>query len=292
MRRTLAAVVVGMGLIALPLLGQELHQLIEDGLSIFLNDQVVVDSRAELEQAIVSLVAAVDIDPTNAEVLDALSQCFYTLADVYEADEDAKKDAYTRGWHYGEMSLRLAPGFDEAEDERGFAAAVQLVCDVAALQWTYSNWSRYDQFDILGAIFRNDTAKLRAIIERAIEVDPSYVAGAPYRSIAAYYASLPRLFGQDLDLALSYLCNVVDSTLCEDCETCPTKMDPVCDAFFGNRVFYAQFYLIPSEKWEQASDVLVGVIGGDAGEIYPFHNALNQQRAQALLDEQVLPNLP
>ncbi len=291
MRRTLAAMVVGVGLLALPLMGQQLDQLIEDGLSIFLNDQVVVGSRAELEQAIVALTAAVDLDPTSAEVLNSLSQCYYTLADVYETDEDAKKAAYTEGWHYGEMSVRLAPGFGETEDEDGFEAAVQLVDDVAALQWTYSNWSRYDQFDILGAIFRNDTAKLRATIERAIEVDPTYVAGAPYRSIAAYYASLPKLFGQDLDLALSYLCNVVDSVECQACEACPVKMDPICDAFFGNRVFYVQFYLIPSERWGQARDVLEGVIEEDAGDIYPFHNVLNQQRARTLLDEQVLPNL-
>lgn len=292
MRRTVTAVVFGVCLFALPLAGQQLHQLIEEGLSIFFNDQVVVGGRGELEQAIDALTSAVGLDPTNAEVLNALSQCYYTLADVYEAEDDAKKDAYTEGWHYGEMSLRLAPGFDEVKAETGFSAAVQLVSDVAALQWTYSNWSRYDQFDILGAVFRNDTAKLRALIERAIAVDPTYVAGAPYRSIAAYYASLPRLFGQDLDLALSYLCNVVDSGECTACETCPSKMDPICDAFFGNRVFYVQFYLIPSEKWQQARDVLVRVIDEDAGEIYPFHNTLNQQRAQRLLAEEVLPNLP
>jgi len=68
-------------------------------------------------------------------------------------------------------------------------------------------------------------------------------------------------------------------------------MDPICDAFFGNRVFYVQFYLIPSERWGQARDVLEGVIEEDAGDIYPFHNVLNQQRARTLLDEQVLPNL-
>ncbi len=292
MRRIVAAVVVGLGLLALPLMGQQLDQLVEEGLSIFLNDQVVVSSRTELEQAIESLKTAVQLEPVNAEVLNGLSQCYYTLADVYEVEDEAKKAAYTEGWHYGEMSLRLAPGFDEAEEEEGFAAAVQLVDDVAALQWTYSNWSRYDQFDILGAVFRNDTAKLRAIIERAIDVDPTYVAGAPYRSIAAYYASLPKLLGQDLDLTLSYLCHVVDSGECADCETCPAKMDPICDEFFGNRVFYAQFYLIPSEKWEQARDVLASLIEDEIGEIYPFHNALNQQRAQRLLEEEVVPNLP
>ena len=292
MQRTLSVVVVGVILLALPLMAQDRDQLVEDGLSIFLHDQVVVENRAELEQAIGSLTAAVEIDPADAEVLNALSQCYYTLADVYEAEDEAKKAAYTEGWQYGEMSLRLAPGFDETEEEQGFAAAVQLVNDVAALQWTYSNWSRYDQFDILGAVFRNDTAKLRAIIERAIDVDPSYVAGAPYRSIAAYYASLPKLLGQDLELALSYLCHVVDSEECATCETCPTKMDPVCDEFFGNRVFYAQFYLIPSEEWEPARDVLRSVIEDEIGGMYPFHNALNQQRAQRLLDEQVLPNLP
>ena len=126
MQRTLSVMVVGVMLLALPLMAQDRDQLVEDGLSIFLHDQVVVENRAELERAIESLEIAVQLDPADAEVLNALSQCYYTLADVYEAEDEAKKTAYTEGWQYGEMSLRLAPGFDETEEK---LSTGKEVCD-------------------------------------------------------------------------------------------------------------------------------------------------------------------
>ena len=271
-------------------LASDLAALVEEGLSIFLNDQVAVENRIELETAIEALFGAYDLDPQNADVLNALAQCYYTLADVYDTDDSDKKAHHIEGQRFGEESLRLAPGFVEKEKADGFIEALSLVEDVAALQWTYSNWSRKDEFDLLGAIFRGDPAKLRALVERAIEVDPMYVAGAPYRSLAALNASLPKLMGQDLEAARRLLCKVVDAPdLCADCSDCP--IDPICHEFFGNRVFYTKYYLIKKEMWGEARAVLESVLAEDVGEIYPFHNALNQQRAREMLDAEVLPHL-
>ena len=285
---------VGWGMLviclSMPGMAQDLETLMGEGLSIFLNDQVVVADRAELEGAIEALLGAYAIDPANPDVLNALAQAYYTVADVYGQDNAEKKALYIEGQRYGEESLRLAPGFAEAEEADGFIDALRLVEDVAALQWTYSNWSRKDEFDILGAVFRNDPPKLRALIERALAVDPLYVAGAPYRSLAALNSSLPKLMGQDLEAARQLLCNVVDSPeTCSDCGLCP--VDPVVHKFFGNRVFYAKYYLMKVEAWEEAKAVLESVLAEDPGEKYPFHNALNQQRARVMLDEEVLPNL-
>ena len=277
-------------LVVLPAVAQDFDALKAEGLSIFLNDQVVVADRAELEAAIEALLGAYAIDAAQPEILNALAQAYYTVADVYAQDNAEKKALYIEGQRYGEESLRLAPGFVEKEEADGFIEALNLVNDVAALQWTYSNWSRKDEFDILGAVFRNDPPKLRALIERALAVDPLYVAGAPYRSLAALHSSLPKLMGQDLEAARQLLCQVVDAPeTCSDCAACP--VDPVVHEFFGNRVFYAKYYLIKVEAWAEAKAVLESVLADDPGEVYPFHNALNQQRARVMLDEEVLPNL-
>lgn len=284
------AVLAVVGIASFAGMAADFDTLVEQGLSIFLNDQVVVRDQQELETAIAALESAYAIDPLDADVLDALAQCYYTLADVYLTEDGAKKDAYIIGQRYGEESLRLAPGFAAKESSDGFMAALELVVDVAALQWTYSNWSRKDEYDILGAVFRNDPPKLRALVERALVVDPLYVAGAPYRSLAALVSSLPKLLGQDLELARLYLCKVVDAPeVCGDCERCP--VDPICREFFGNRVFFAKYYLIKTGRWQEARDVLESVLAEDPGDIYPFHNALNQQRARTMLDEDVLPHL-
>jgi hypothetical protein len=291
MRRYLGLGAVSVVFVSLLVAGSDFETWVEQGLSIFLNDQVVVESRDELEAAITSLLSAYALDSAHAEVLNALSQCYYTLADVYETADSAKKAQYVEGQRYGEESLRLAPGFVDAEKKDGFMAGLELVDDVAALQWTYSNWSRKDEFDILGAVFRNDPPKLRALVERALEVDPLYVAGAPYRSLAALNSSLPKLLGQDLETARGLLCHVVDAPeSCGDCGECP--VDLICREFFGNRVFYVKYYLVKVEKWAEAKVVLESVLAEDPGMIYPFHNALNQERARQMLDDEVLPHLP
>ena len=290
MKRILLLGIALVLVIAPVVIADQLQDYINAGLAVFQNDEVVVTTQSKLQAAIDSFLAAYKLDPTNKLVLNKLSQCYYTLADAFLTDKNEQIAAYKEGQRYGEESLRANPNFVAIEKKKGggFIAAVEQTTDEAALYWTYANWARKDEFDKLGAIMRNDSPKLLALIEQALKVDPSYLVYGPYRSLGAFWGGLPKLpfgkFRQNLNKAKDYLCKVVnDPENCSGCTNCP--IDPAVNEYFENRLFYAQYYLMPARKWAQAKKVLEEIINADPGTKYPLYNPLCQKRAQALLVE-------
>ena len=236
------------------------------------------------EQAYTNLLIA----PEQKDLVNKLSQCYYTLGDVFLRDEASAPRAFDRGRLWGLKSLRMNPEFATEEKRHGFIAAVDQETDIAALYWTYANWARKDEFDKLWAIARNDPPKLLALAERTLAVDESYLAYGPYRSLAAFWGGLPPLpltkFGQDLPRTLSYICPVIEEPgYCGDCSDCP--IDPNCNAYFENRFIFAQYYLMEKGLWDEAARVLQSIIDDPIGDKYPLYNALDQQLARKLLDQ-------
>ncbi|MCX6100397.1 MAG: TRAP transporter TatT component family protein, partial [Candidatus Bipolaricaulota bacterium] len=191
---------------------------------------------------------ALNIPVEQKNLVNKLAQAYYTLGDVFLHGQDGAKTAFDKGQLWGLKSLRMGPMFAQIETSADkFIDAVKQETDVAALYWTYGNWARKDEFDVLGAVFRNDPPKLQALIERALEIDPAYVSYGAYRSLAAFWGSLPSLplitYRQDLPRALSYLCPVItEPATCAECAACP--FDPDCNLYFANRLIFAQYYLM------------------------------------------------
>ncbi len=220
--------------------------------------------------------------------VNALSRGYYTLGDVFLKDDEAKKAVFVRGQYWGLKSLRMSSAFATEELQHGFVEAVNQETDAAALFWTYGNWSRKDEYDKVGAVFRNDPPKLEALIERTMEVDPAYAVDAPYRALAAFWSGLPSMplyeYGQNLPRALSYICPVINEPgYCTSCGDCPLSDD--VDAYFENRLIFAQYYLMEMKLWEEAARVLTDILDDPIGELYPLYNAFCAELAQQLLDE-------
>lgn len=259
--------------------------------------------RAALEAAIGALEAAVGVsasfDETSEDAYTALAvpvelkglvnmltQAYYTLGDVFLHNDDGARTAFEKGRLWGLKSLRMNPAFAQIErSSKSFVDAVKQETDVAALYWTYGNWARKDEFDILGAVFRNDPPKLLALMERALTLKPSYINYGAYRSLAAYYGSLPSMFGQDLPRALSYVCPVLidEPQYCAACATCP--VDPDANEYLENRLIFAQYYLMKKGEWQEAARILRGILAEPVGDLHPLYNAFDQVLAQELLTE-------
>jgi hypothetical protein len=233
--------------------------------------------------------AALNIPVEQKNLANKLSQAYYTLGDVFLYGEDGAKTAFERGQLWGLKSLRMNPAFAQIErSSNSFIDAVNVETDVAALYWTYGNWARKDEFDVLGAVFRNDPPKLEALIERALEIDSAYISYGAYRSLAAFWGSLPSLpFGtyrQDLPRALSYLCPVLtEPAYCIECAACP--FDPDCNLYFENRLIFAQYYLMKKSEWTEAARVLQSILDEPVGDLHPLYNAFDQVLARELLAE-------
>jgi len=228
---------------------------------------------------------ALDIPVEQKNLANKLSQAYYTLGDVFLHGEDGAKRAFEQGQLWGLKSLRMNPAFAQIErSSKSFIDAVKVETDVAALYWTYGNWARKDEFDILGAVIRNDPPKLLALIERALEIDPAYIAYGAYRSLAAYHGSLPAMLGQNLPRALSYLCPVLtEAAYCAECAVCP--FDPDCNQYFENRLIFAQYYLMKKSEWTEAARVLQSILDEPVGDLHPLYNAFDQVLARELLAE-------
>lgn len=236
----------------------------------------------DLDETSEDKVGALEIDMSLKDVVNKLSQAYYTLANVF-VDPSENKDLYLKGKNWGLKSLRMNPGFAELEKSR-FDTAVAAETDAAALYWTNSNWLRVAQKNPLQAVMAGVTKRTSAIMDRLIEIAPNYLSGGAYRSYGAYYSGLPAMFGRDLGKALCYLCPVVDEPgYCAECEI--AEHVPGTDAYFENRSFFVEFYLMPKKQWEDAARVLQSILDEPIGDQYPFMNAYSQENVRELLAE-------
>lgn len=223
--------------------------------------------KAKLERAIASYEQALAQAGNHAHALNMLSRCHYTLADLFLPEKE-KAAVHTKGQEYGERSLRTSPEFVRTEKEKGFADAVRTSSDVAACFWTYGNWARKVELGgalgLVAAALRGDDKKLMALMERCLELDRGYISGGPLRALAGYWAKHP--FSKDFEKTRVLLEEAI--------ATYPDYLE--------NRVFYVEYYLIPTEKWAQARKELQVVIDAPIGAD-ALENGYSKVRALDLL---------
>ncbi len=270
------AVLLLLAALAAPSLGQTTADLISQADALFTElwaTQYVESEapalRALLERAIALYEQALAQDSTNAYILGRLSRFYYTLADLFLPDKE-KSDGHARGQEYGERALRTDPEFFRVERERGFVEAVKVSTDVAALFWTYSNWARKVELGgavgLLAAALRGDDKKLMALMERCLELDRGYIFGGPLRALAGYWAKHP--FSKDPAKVKAFLEEAIASY----------------PDYLENRLFYAEYYLMPAERWAEARAELQKIIDAPVGE-EALENGYVKVRAVALMGQ-------
>jgi len=293
---------------------------LDEALAIFHGDDVGVpysaEGKVELEAAIEAFRVALGVpadlketseddvgkfvvDPAKKSILNKLSQCYYTLADIFVPKGDDQKALYLKGKAWGFKSLRMNPQFVDLENNgkgstaEKFIRAVQAETDVPALYWANANWLRTSEYDKLAAVIAGVTEKSEAIAKRTLELAPTYICYGSYRSLGAFWGGLPVIpvltyaYEQDLTKSLPYFCCVVNEpalcTTCTQCTKCP--IDPVVTEYFENRFFFAEFYLKEMKLWTDAKRVLESILVDPIGDKYPLYNAVDQEKARTLLVE-------
>jgi len=311
MKRRFTVLSVCLLALSIAAFGQE---SLEDALDLFdLNGDVHVtfsdEGKAQLERIIVALrealgvpdyldeeseseVGALPVAPEDKDLVNKLSQAYYSHADAFLRDHPDQRSTFLKGKQWGFKSLRMNPAFVAFEQEDGFVAAVEAESDVVAIFWANANWLRWAEPDILSAIKAGIAKKSLAMSERALELDAAYSNYGSYRALGGFWQGMPSnpIFAvftgglmQDYNKVLASFCPIVDEPAF--CEGIEELADPICAAYFENRVLFVQYYLIPLKYWQDAARVLQSVIDEPIGEIFPLYNGLNQLIAVELLAE-------
>jgi len=307
MRKACVLAMCVMTLTSIALLGQDTMDL-DTALSFFVNDQVMIEfsdaGKAQLDQIIAAFKVALgvpeDLDDTDAgngeedvgaleidislkHIVNKLSQAYYTLANVFTEELEDGYPIYRAGKHWGFKSLRMNPEFNDLTGGR-FDDSVAREADVRAMYWTNANWLRASKENKIAAVVAGVPGRSEMLTNRILELDPGFIVGGAYRSFGGFYEQLPGLFGRDIDKALFYLCHIIDEP--DYCSgTGAGEIVPDADAYFENRTFFAEYYLMPEKHWEDAARILQSVLDEEIGELYPLMNAYAQAHAQTLLDE-------
>jgi hypothetical protein len=271
--------------------------LLEEAIAVLRETLGVPDT---LDEMVEKTVTAFPVDIALKDVVNKLSQAYYTLADAFLGGvEPDELNTYLKGKHWGLKSLRMDADFAAIEGEPGdkvseFVDAVNQETDIDALYWAAACWLRCAEFNKLAAVAGKVPDQTEAMSLRCLELDDTYLNYGSYRALGAFWGGLPRLgilvhYSKNFNKSLGYFCKVVDeSALCAECNDCPDfgAFDPVANEYFENRVFFVEFYLMEKGGlWEDAKRILESVLAEPIGELHPLYNTISQEKAAEFLEE-------
>lgn len=208
---------------------------------------------------------------TRLGVLLRLSQACFELGEGYLTSSSEVEATHNLGKDYALAALRLDADFVSTE-RQSFRAALSSAKDVRAIFWYGNNLGRYLEFHQFTAM-AGGVRDIQACFERAVELDHTYLDGAPLRSLASFHSQVPGFLGGDRDLAqkLHQQAMSVSSTLLE------------------NAVNWAEYGLGARADREARCSVLRDVVAQSEDlnlmATWPFYNERAARRARDLLAE-------
>jgi hypothetical protein len=146
-------------------------------------------------------------DPSNQDILLLLTQGYssYSMGFVEEESAARARVFYLRARDYGFLMLRETKVFKDSIPLQinNFISAVQNVekSELPALFWTAFAWGGWINLskDDPQAIF--DMGKVKAMMQRVIDLDEGYFYGTAHLFFGSIYGSLPRMLGGDPEKA-------------------------------------------------------------------------------------------
>jgi len=184
-------------------------------------------------------------------------------------------DFYRRAKEYGVRALlcRISECASfETCDLTTFENLLQQLdsVDTEALYWTAFAWGNLLRFQIISGSLLTHLIKVRMMMERVLQLNNSGLAGQAHTFLGAFYACLPPILGQNIDLAKSYLAKGIDISQGE---------------FLPARLAYARYYQFIIGDQEGYRVTLQAIVNAPAGKNH-FHaldNAVAKAQARKLL---------
>jgi tetratricopeptide (TPR) repeat protein len=232
-------------------------------------------NRASLEESIALLEQVTTAAPNNANAWTQLSHAYYLLADGYmrlAGEDEAMQKTFEKGVMAGERAMMSSSSEFAARVQAGEKVedAVKSIPagNEDAIYWYATNLGRFAvATGFTKTLFYKE--RIYAVMQRVLELNPTFFHGAPHRYFGAYYAKAPAFAGGDLTKAKEHF----DKAL---------ELEP---RYFSTKVLYAEYYATKVENRELFTRLLTEVQQANPNvlpDLVP-EQRIEQEKARRLL---------
>ncbi len=184
--------------------------IMDNGFKAFNEESDIQLAHEALGSNLKLLEALIKSDPGNKQFLLFASQGYnaYALAFCEDDSVERARVFYLRGKEYGLQVLQQNDAFRLAldKDDAAFRESLRSLTkdDVPALFWTAFSWGSYINITRTDVAALADLAKVRAMIERVAELDPSYYYGGAYLFLGTIEGTTPKGLGGNPERSREY----------------------------------------------------------------------------------------
>jgi len=175
------------------------------------------DTKEKVLQLVKTYESVLEIDPYNYEALKKLGGWLAFLGMYYADSIEEKKNRLLDAVKYNEQAMYTNPEFKDLVDKGASvwdAYKVLTTREVPPMFYWWAAGAGYWK-ECLNRTSRliNFIHPLRGkkILERMLEIDPSWDGGHPYYAWAVRYSALPRLLGGDLEKAEEFFDKAIEA---------------------------------------------------------------------------------
>ena len=211
---------------------------------------------------------ATEIDSLR-HIHNQLAQAYFEWAVAY-LPRERQESAFIQGRDHALAGLRLDASFLETE-RTSFREALEQSTNLKGVFWYGNNLGSFLDFHPLAAITGGGMRDVQSCYERALELDPSYLGGAPLRSLASFLAQVPSFLGGDLVLAADLFARSIE----------------IAPDYAENYVNYAEHVARPNADWATFCSLLQQArdLSEDPNRFaqWPLYNTLAVARTDELI---------
>jgi len=138
----------------------------------------------KVRQGLIGLRQALAGNPTDYEIVWRLAKFNYFLG-MHTTDEAEKEKAFRDGIEAGKLAVKLNDGKPEGHF------------------WLGANYGGNAEISTLAGL--TDIEDIKHEMEAVLKLDEGFEGGSAYMALGQVYLKAPRIFGGDVDKAISYL---------------------------------------------------------------------------------------
>ncbi len=175
------------------------------------------DTKEKLFEFIKTYESVLKIDPYNYKALSSLGRWLFAYGNAHVDNMEEKKRYFLASIKYNEQAMYTNPEFKDQVDKGADlwdACKVLTKREMAPMFYWYVSHGLYwaeclnPLEKLIGLVHAGRTVK---VLDRMMEIDPTWAGGHPYCGWAIRYSLLPRLMGGDLEKAEEFFEKAIEA---------------------------------------------------------------------------------